>query len=68
MNVYECRRWKDFNSWAGARIIAANSEAEAIAYYMEAEETDKPPLEVIIMVGVIAVGNEPRTVYDDDMR
>lgn len=66
MNVYVCQRWKEFDSWMGALIIAANSEEEAIAFFVQTE--DNLPADVIIMVGVIAVGHEPRVLYDDYMR
>lgn len=64
MNVYICCRWKEYDSWMAALIIiAANSEEEAIAFFTQTE--DSPPADVILMVGVIAIGHEPRVLYDD---
>lgn len=70
LQIYECRRWSDqgseFESWAGALIIAAESEAQAAAIFQKYDSREGPE-QIVVWPSVTADG-EPRVLYDDDMR
>lgn len=67
LNVYECRRYTDpDDSWAGALIIAAHDEDEAVAIFRQRESEDDTP-DVHVWDGISATG-EPRVLYNDLVR
>lgn len=63
MNVYECRRFVPgvANSWAGAMIIAAESEDQAQAIFARFE--NRLPYQVVVWPDVMASG-EPRVLCE----
>ena len=66
MNLYECRRHKEYEmTWMGALLIAAPNIEEAKKKFIEIENNE--PNEIEQIEGVQVKG-KVRVIYNDDMR